>query len=853
MSGNSTALIARRSIRSRLGRTIAIAIAIMTGVAFVVGTFVLADSLKSSFDNLFTDINENIDLEARSSLEFGDTFEGVQRDPVPLQLADRIGQVDGVRAAVPTIVRYAQVIGRDGEAVSLGGGPSLGVTDTDDEALSTITVHEGRRPAADGEVALDGVTAERADVDVGDDVRITTNVGTFEFTVVGLVGLGDSEGFGGASISVFTVPTALQVLGTDGEIDAVDISLTEGADPDAVRAEIADILPAGTEVITGEQLSEEQADDVNQFIDLFATGLLVFAFITTFVSAFIINNVFAITIGQRLRELALLRAIGAAGRQVRGMIVTEALVMSVIATILGIGLGVLIAKGLAALFNAAGAGFPSAGTVLALRTIAIAFLVGVGITLLSVIVPARRAAKIPPVAAMRPELGFDTINTRRLVAGAITVVVGAVAFVIGLFARPGGTIGLIALGGLGGLSIFVGVGSVSSTVARPVVNVLGWPIRRFFGTSGRLARDNAARSPRRTSSSAAALMIGVALVSAASIFAASLRDSVGRAFETSLSADFVVTSESFQGMPPSVAAALREVPELSAVTPIRGGAFQIDGEKKTVGAGDPEALEQLIDIDVRDGGGVADLDDGEIFVHEDSASDADLAVGGVVEAAFPNGEVRQLTVAGIFDDATFVGNWLVSLGTLDQVSNAPASDFFVVAKVADGVGPADARAAVDEALADFPQATAETVAEFSQSQADQIDQILVIISALLIFAIAIAVLGISITLALSVFERTREIGLLRAVGMTKRQTRRAVRWEAVIVSLFGAVVGIVVGSLIGVALTLAVPDSVIQGLSFSWPTVALILVGAVIAGLIAALYPSYKASNMDVLEAIATE
>jgi putative ABC transport system permease protein len=588
-------------------------------------------------------------------------------------------------------------------------------------------------------------------------------------------------------------------------------------------------------------------------ISLFGNGLLGFAFVTAFVSAFLINNVFQITIGQRLRELALMRAVGASGKQVRRLILTEALVMSIIATVLGIGGGVLVARGLLSVFNSAGAGFPDTGTVLKPLAIVMAFVVGVGITLLSVIVPAWRASRIPPVAAMRPELGFEALSRRRLVLGTIVTVVGAVAFIAGLFARPGGTVGTLVLAGLGALLIFLGVASVSSTVARPVTKLIGWPIAKVFKTPGILARENAGRAPRRTSATAAALMIGVALVSAAAVFASSLRSTFSDVLENSLKADYIVTDDSFQGLPPTVATALAQVPELSAVTAVRGAQAQVDGDVKAIGAVDPLAFEQLVDIGLQDGSFQA-MADGGIMVQQDPAEDLDLAVGDDVQLTFQTGAEVTLPVAGIYEDASLAGNWLISLDTLQQaVPSTSSRDFIVVGKLAEGVTPAEADAAVKAAMEPFPQAEVQTNAEFRKSQEGQINQLLVIITVLLAFSIVIAVLGISITLALGVFERTREIGLMRAVGMNKRQTRRTVRWEAIIVSTFGAVVGIVVGSLIGVALSLAVPDTVIDHLAFSPVIIVVILVGAVLAGFIAALYPSYKASNMNVLQAIASE
>jgi putative ABC transport system permease protein len=424
-------------------------------------------------------------------------------------------------------------------------------------------------------------------------------------------------------------------------------------------------------------------------------------------------------------------------------------------------------------------------------------------------------------------------------------------FVVGLFLRPGGTPGLIAFAGIGALVLFLGIASLSSTVATPVTRVIGWPIEKLFKVPGALARQNVARAPRRTSSSASALMIGVALVSSTAVFASSLRASLVDTLESAISADYIVTDSGFQGLSPVVSETLGAVPELEAVTPIRGISGQVDGSTKNFGAVDPVAFEKLVDPDLQDGT-VADLAVNELLLHKDPANDLDVTIGSTIDVTFQNGVEQTLTVAGIYGDATF-GNWLISLDTLSGISDAPARDFFVIAKLADGVDPATGDVAVEAAMEPFPQANVQTNAEFLDSQEAQINQLLLIITLLLAFAILIAILGISITLALGVFERTREIGLLRAVGMNKRQTRRAVRWEAVIVSTFGALVGIVVGTFLGVVLTLAVPDDVISKLAFNPTIIVAILIGAVIAGLMAALYPSYKASNMNVLEAIATE
>jgi putative ABC transport system permease protein len=845
--------LARKSLRARIGRSIFTGLAIMAGVAFVAGSFVLADSMTKTFDQLIDGLVGEIDLEVRAELTVDDL--DAVRDPLPIELVDEVAAVPGVGVAEGAYTRFAQMIDPDGDLVTTQGAPTLGVSWNPDSRLSGVVLKDGVAPRDLDEVAIDKATADRVGFRVGDPIRVVLSDGQHDFTIVGLVGLGESDGFVGATTVVWDPISAAYWLDDEGTVDTIDIKLADGADGAEVQAALERILPERTEVVTGDDLAEETKDQVGQIISIFGTGLLVFALITALVAAFVINNIYNISISQRLRELALLRAVGANGGQVRRLVLLEALIVSAVATVAGMFGGLVVAKGLIAAFNAAGGGFPSTSLVFQPRTALVAAIVGVGVSVVSVLLPALRASRIPPVAAMRPEVGFGALSvSRRLIRGFVLGGVGLALFLFGLFVRPGtgGQWGLLT--GAGAVSTIFGVTVLSSVVARPMSRTIGAPVARLLGTAGRFARDNAARVPRRTARTASALMIGVTLITGAAVFTSSLRDSFGRILEETTSFDYIVLDDqSFQPLTPEIAERLAALDELDAVSPFRNIRGNVGTGTATFTAVDPTAIERLANLQVSGGGFDQVTDDDGVMVFRDAATDQGVAVGDRVDVVWQNGNESTLTVAGIFDDNSLGANWFISIGLLEQVSTQTPSDQFVVAQRADGVDPGDARAAIDAALAEFPQATVQSNSEFVEEQKSQIDTLLFLVTLLLTVAIAFSFLGIAITLALSVFERTREIGLLRAVGMSRRMLRRSVRGEAVIVTLFGVLIGIGLGMVFGLSFSYAVPDNVINGITIPFGTLLFVLLFAVVAAVLAATYPAFKASRMNVLDAIATE
>jgi putative ABC transport system permease protein len=458
---------------------------------------------------------------------------------------------------------------------------------------------------------------------------------------------------------------------------------------------------------------------------------------------------------------------------------------------------------------------------------------------------------------MRPELGFSALQrSKRLIVGIATLVSGIALFSVGLFVQPGGTVGTLGGSAIGAVLLFLGVASLSTTIAAPVSQVISrilpFPLRPMTNSvPGRLASRNAQRTPRRTASTASALMVGLALVSMVSVVASSVKKSFTDQLKASVTADFFVTNLSFQGLPVAFGERLAELPELGSVSPFRATVALVNGEEKQIGAVKPE-MGDLVDIDMQKGS-IDSLADGDILLYTDPARDLNVDVGDTVDITWQNGKESTLTVGGIYADSSVAGNWLIGLDTLAEVSSAPPVDFFIGADIAEGVSIEDARAAVEKVAADFPSAEVQDQAEFQKSQEDQLNQLLSIVYGLLIFAIFIAVLGIANTMALSVFERTREFGLLRAVGMSRRHLKRSVRWEAIIVSVFGATLGIVVGIPLGISVAIALPDSFVTATVVPTNTIVTILIASIVVGIFAAIFPARRAAKLDVLDAIATQ
>ena len=835
--------------------------AVVLGVSFVVASFVLSDGLRSTFNSLSEEITSGTDLLVRPVSEFG------QPEPLAASLVDDIAALDGVdetAAFVESVENSIQPIKADGTTIPTQGPPQLMFAWIDSPALGSFTVVEGSPPDEHGEFAMDVDAAALHGFELGEQYRLATPVGIVDdFTLVATTSFGEDNATVGATLMHVSLPQAQDLFGAEGAVSGVVIDLAPGSDAEveAVTASVAALVDAhvgaGAELVDNSTILAEQQAEFDVAVTIVGNILLGFAIVSLFVSIFIIYNTFAIVLGQRIREMALLRAIGAGAKQLRRSVMAEALVVGTVASGIGLGFGLVLARLLTALFAAIGAELPDYPTIVAGRTVLVAFGLGVGVTLLAAIMPARTAASIPPVAALRDEATGDRSNRRRSAVGVALGLIGVALGSLGLFGPELTTLNLVLILGAAAVLVFVGITLASPVLARPVTAALGWPLRTVAGRTGGLAAANASRNPRRTATTGAALMIGLALVTTGYVVGESVKSGLGELLSGTVSADYLITENNGGGIAPAVADELEASGHFEAVLGVQLDSGRLGGAVHDITATDLDQIETLFDIGIDDGAlPSAETATSSVVLPADVADELALTVGDRVPLEQADGSTTELTVAAVFSDTTIFNQPIVAPEVL--TSTATPVHVFVGAVLADGAGSVDggagspeAQAFVDQLQARYPQLSIDSAAEFQEQFESTIDDALQVVNVLLALAIVIALLGIANTLALSVHERTRELGLLRAVGMTRRQTRRMVRWEAVLIALFGAVLGVASGLVFGLGAVQALPADTFGGsLAVPMGQLGLVVVVAALATLVAAWLPARRAGRLDVLEAI---
>jgi putative ABC transport system permease protein len=875
-----------KNLLARKFRLVLTSIAVMLGVAFMAGTFVLTDTLGNVFDGLFADVNRGIDVAIRGEEPFDETAGGpgtqVVREPLDEDVVELVEQVEGVDIVEGSVAGLVEVVPLErgkpaDEAIRHGGSPTIGVTWGPNDELNRAVGGDGRpevgrRPRAPDEVALDQVTAEEAGITPADVRRCVrdgecrgarvqvvpiSEHGPEIVKVVAIFRFGTVGNLAGATLAAFDLSTAQTFLVKEGKVDEIHVEAAEGVGDvelrDRIRGELRAQGVTGAEVLTGEQLAEDQSDELRQNLSFFSIFLLVFALIALFVGAFIIYNTFSIIVAQRTHELGLLRGLGASGRQVMGSVALEALTVGLISSVLGLVLGIGVAIGLQELLKVFEVELPSGETVVLARTIIVSLVVGTVVTVVSAVSPARRAAAASPVAAMQADASAVSSGRRRYVVGAALAVVGCVMLPVGLFMDvegfPGGAAALV---GIASLLVFLGVAMLSPLVAVPAARFLGWAPARARGAPGVLARENAVRNPRRTATTAAALMIGIALMTLVAILGASIRSTLREVLENDVRAEFVLRTEIFVPFSPEAVRAIEDAVPGTAVTEFRFGNFELAGQTEALLGVSPN-LGRSIDIHPRGGALETFRSDGGMLLFEDAYDELPAAQrrAGVLQVRFGATGEQEIPIAGVFTKKDAIGNdYLLALPDY-ETHFTDRSDVFAFVKLPSGVSVKEAARAMDGALEPFPSVLAEDQEEFRQSQEAQVGQFLNLINVLLLLAVIIAVLGVANTLALSIYERTHELGLLRAVGMSRRQVRSMIRNESIIISVFGSILGIVLGLMFGWALVTALESEGIR-FALSLSSLALLVLLAIAAGWIAAWRPARRAARLDVLRAVQT-
>ncbi|MDQ3642479.1 MAG: ABC transporter permease [Actinomycetota bacterium] len=830
-------------------------LAVVLGVAFMSGTQILTDTMGKTFDGIFEDANQGVDVVVRRAAAVESTFDQDVRERVDTATLNRIRAIDGVDVAAGSIEGPAVLVGPDGKAQAGSAfGGVMGANWVADQRLNPFAIATGHAPRARDEAVVDQSTFDSDHHALGDTITVLGKGAPRQLKLVGTATYGDAGGLPGVTLVGVTDATAQELFAQPGAYDRVLVASDGSISDDSLSSRIAAQLgsPGTYEVVTGAADTASSKADLKKDLGFFSTFLLAFAYIALFVGMFIIYNTFSIVVAQRARDMAMLRAIGASRAQVVRSVVLESAAVGAVASAAGLGVGVLMSFGLRALLSGVGLEVPSGSIVIAPSTVITAFLVGTAITAISALWPAVRSSRVKPVAALR-DVAIDVSGSSmaRTLAGTAVLALGMAAFTTGTL-NVGPALALI---GFGTLATIIGVFVLGPVIARPLMGVLGAPVEAMAGMTGRLARENVKRNPKRTSATASALMIGVTLVGFITILASSFKASISDTLSESLQADYVVAAGSFGagGLSPEIEADLSALREVATVSPARSTAVEVDGASSELAAVDIRTIGRVADLGVT-AGRLADLSGASVAVEDRQAKADGLTVGNKVTMTFARTGPVELTVKALVDRPPPGFDGVVYVVGLDtyQANVTDQLDRQVFVKLAGGVSPAQAKVALDTVLARWPSGELQDQAAFEKSVASQIDIVLNLIYGLLGLAIVIALIGIANTLALSVHERRRELGLLRAVGMTRPQVRSAIRWESVMIALMGTFLGFILAVAASWGIISAIPGD--RPIPLAVPPVQLtvIVVLASVAGVLAAVGPARRAAKLDILAAIAS-
>jgi putative ABC transport system permease protein len=850
--------VALRGLFARKLRLALTVLAVVLGTTLIAGTYVFTDSINNAFDTIFTVSNKGTDAAITPHKTIDTSDNGGTPPTVPGAVLAKVRQQPGVATAEGSIFDVGTILGKDGKRIGAGGAPNFLASVADVPRFQGFTLKTGRRPQNADEAAIDAATADEEGWKVGDKVCAVATAQRKCYTLVGTTQIAGLSSFGGAAVLDLVLPEAQRMLGKGNGFDEIQVAAKPGVSPQELKTQLASTLGPSVDVRTGQEQAAKESQDIRDNLGFLKTFLLAFAFIALFVGAFLIFNTFSITVAQRMREFALLRTLGASRRQIWRAVVGEGLLLGLVGGVAGFLLGIGTAALLRALFKAFGADLPSKGVVIETRTVIVTVLVGVVVSLVASIAPALRAMRVPPVEALREgAVPVERGRGRRMaIAAGVVLVLGVGLMCVGLFGSLKSDSAAITFMGGGAALTFLGVALLSPRLVRPLANVIGRPIERATGITGQLARENSVRQPGRTAVTSAALMIGVALVTFASIFAAGAKATINGAIDKNLKSAWVIqNTDGFSPFSPEVLRTVDRVDGVSSVSGVRFSEARVAGVSgnQSVSSIDPRTFLDNYKLDMKEGGeaAVRGLGPTQVLVKDGYADSNDTKVGDTLQITTPIGKRIAPKVAGIVDDkGGLLANLTVTTAVAQTQFGEPKDAFGLV-----GAEPGADQAAVKKQIAsvlkrDYPEAEVLTNQEFKDDIAGQVNQLLGLIYALLALAIIVSLFGIVNTLVLSISERTRELGMLRAIGTSRKQVKRVIRWEAVITALIGGVLGVIMGVVLAVLFTRPLDDFT---LSIPVPSLFLVLILAGLAGVGAAVLPARRAAKLDVLEALAYE